>query len=72
MGVPPGAPKLRVSFLVYSASPERRSVALTINDGSLTTLREGGGADGVEVVRILPDRVELRWQGETFVLEVRS
>lgn len=69
---PAGAPRLRVSFLVYSNLPARRSVALTFDGGSLTTLREGEQANGVEVVHIRPDRVELRWQGETFTLEVRS
>ena len=69
---PTGAPRLRVSFLVYSSVAERRSVVLTIGEGGLTTLREGDSADGVEVVRIRPDRVDLRWQGESFTLEVRS
>jgi len=69
---PMGAPRLRVSFLVYSAVVERRSVALTIDGGGLTTLREGDEAQGIQVVRIRPDRVDLRWQGETFTLEVRS
>jgi hypothetical protein len=69
---PMGAPRLRVSFLVYSSNVERRSVALTIDGGGLTTLREGDEAQGIQVVRIRPDRVDLRWQGETFTLEVRS
>jgi hypothetical protein len=71
-GIPAGAPRLRVSFLVYSSAAERRSVVLTIDGGSLTTLREGDESNGVAVVRIHPDRVDLRWQGETFTLEVRS
>ena len=70
--VPPGAPRMRVSFLVYSSVSTRRSVALTIGDAGMTTLREGQESQGVEVVRIFPDRVDLRWQGETFTLEVRS
>ena len=69
---PTGAPRLRVSFLVYSSIAERRSVALTIDSGSLTTLREGEESNGVEVVRIRPNGVDVRWQGETFALEVRS
>jgi type II secretion system (T2SS) protein B len=68
---PAGAPRLRVSFLVYSSSAERRSVALTIGE-QLTTLHEGEESQGVQVVRIHPDKVELRWQGETFTLEVRG
>jgi hypothetical protein len=69
---PMGAPRLRVSFLVYSSVAERRSVALTIDGGGLTTMREGEEAQGIAVVRIRPDRVDLRWNGETFTLEVRS
>ena len=70
--LPAGAPRMRVSFLLYSSIPARRSVALTINDGGLTTLHEGDEAEGIGVVRISPDHVELRWQGETFRLDVRS
>jgi hypothetical protein len=40
-----------VSFLVYSAVVERRSVALTIDGGGLTTLREGDEAQGIQVVQ---------------------
>ena len=69
---PAGAPSMRISFLVYSSVAERRSVALTIGGVGLTTLHEGDQSNGVEVVRIHPDRVELRWQGEPFTLEVRS
>src|SRR5262249_44002195 len=69
--IPPGAPRLRVSFLVYSSAPERRSVALTFDGGSLTTLHEGDEANGVAVVRINPDRVDLRYEGVEFTLEVR-
>jgi hypothetical protein len=71
-GAPAGAPRLRISFLVYSSLADRRTVVLTIDGGSLTTLREGDEAEGISVVQIHPDRVDLRWQGETFTLDVRS
>src|SRR4029453_902648 len=38
---PAGAPDVRLSFLLFSPSPQRRSVALAINGGSLETLHEG-------------------------------
>ncbi|MGH7895549.1 MAG: general secretion pathway protein GspB [Candidatus Binatia bacterium] len=69
---PAGVPHLRVSFLVYSSVPARRTVALTIGDAGLTTLHEGDEVGGLGVVRIHPDRVELRWNGEAFTLEVRG
>jgi type II secretory pathway component PulC len=72
VGAPIGAPRLRVSMVLYSAIPARRRVALTIDGGSLTTLHEGEEASGIEVLQIQPDRVELRWQGQAFTLEVRS
>ncbi len=69
---PAGAPPIRLSFLLYSAAPDRRTVALSVSGSGLTTLHEGEDIDGFEVVRIFPDRAELRWQGETFVLRARD
>ncbi|HZP43779.1 MAG TPA: hypothetical protein VFD84_20020 [Candidatus Binatia bacterium] len=69
---PADAPRIQVSFLVYSRVPERRSVTLTIDGGGLTTLHEGESADGVEVARIFPDHVELRHAGKSFVLVPRD
>jgi len=61
-----------VSFLVYSSAASRRTVTLTIGDTGLTTMREGDENQGITVVRINANSVELKWQGETFQLEVRS
>jgi hypothetical protein len=55
-----------LSFLVYSPSRRRRAVSLSIDGGSLVTLREGQSSDGIEVERILPDRVHLRHAGRVF------
>ncbi|MCW5889032.1 MAG: peptidoglycan-binding protein [bacterium] len=68
---PSGAPAVRLSFLLYSSSAERRSVALQI-EGSLATLHEGDEASGVVVERILPDRAELSWNGERFTVRARD
>ncbi|MFN8545467.1 MAG: hypothetical protein U0807_14830 [Candidatus Binatia bacterium] len=65
-------PRVRVSFLAYSALPERRTVALAVEDGAMVTLREGGRSGDVEVVRILPDRVDLRRNGITFTVMARD
>src|SRR5206468_4064688 len=61
---PAGAPRVQLSFLVFSQTPERRSVVLAIDGGSLVTLHEGETAAGLEVARILPDRVHLRMGGQ--------
>lgn len=63
---PAGAPHVQVSFLVYSRAAERRRVALSLDGASLVTLHEGQAAGGVEVVRILTDRVHLRHDGRMF------
>jgi len=69
---PAGAPRVRLSLLMYSRAPERRSVALTIDGGNLITLHEGESAGGFEVARILPDRVQLRHAGQLFALRARD
>jgi hypothetical protein len=65
-------PRVRVSFLIYSPVASRRTVALTIEDGSLATLHEGEAAGGVEVTHIHPDHVELRHGGQTFTVQARD
>jgi len=55
-----------VNVLVYSRTPARRTVALTIGDVGMVTLHEGESAADVEVVRILSDRVHVRYGGQTF------
>jgi hypothetical protein len=69
---PAGAPKVQLSFLLFSGSADRRSVALSIDGSGLETLHEGESSGGLEVVRILPDRVDLRWQGEPFTVRARD
>lgn len=69
---PAGAPAARVSFLVYSSVAARRSVALTIGDAGLVTLHEGEATGGLSVVQILPDGVELDWQGQVYTIPARN
>ena len=69
---PAGAPKVRVSFLVFSPVAERRAVSLTIDDGRLITLREGESAHGIEVERIRSVRVDLLWNGAPFTVRTSS
>jgi hypothetical protein len=70
---PPAAlPRVQVGFLVYSRVPERRSVTVSIDGAGLVTLHEGDSFAGVEVSRILPDRVQLRHEGKVFVAEPRD
>jgi hypothetical protein len=59
---------VRVSFLLYSRTAERRTVGLTLPSGEMTTLHEGDSVGDLEVARILPDRVHLRHNGRVYAL----
>jgi hypothetical protein len=69
---PAGAPDVRVSVLIYSRTPARRSVARSIDGAGLVTLREGQTAHGLEVVEILPDGAQLAWEGARFTVPARN
>jgi len=67
---PRGAPRVRVSFLLYSEDPGRRRVMLTVNDGTdLVTAYEGQRIEAFEIARILPDEVHLRYEGKVFAVQ---
>jgi hypothetical protein len=68
---PADAPEVRVSFLVYSNTPGRRSVVLA-TEGRLVTLHEGENSGGLSVTQILPDGVDLTWQGQSFRVPARD
>ena len=63
---------MHVSFLAYSSIPERRSVALNLEDGTLVMLHEGEGAADFVLARIFPDHVELRQGGRLFTVHARG
>jgi hypothetical protein len=67
---PRGAPRVRVSFLLYSDDPGRRRVMLSVNDGTdLVTAYEGQRIEAFEIARILPDEVHLRYEGKVFAVQ---
>ncbi len=69
---PRGAPRVRVSFLLYSEDPGRRRVMLTVNDATdLVTAYEGQRVEALEIARILPDEVHLRYEGKVFAVQPR-
>jgi hypothetical protein len=55
-----------VSFLIYSAVPERRVVTMTINSGPLVTLHEGQRSGDIALVRILRDRIHVDHNGRIY------
>ena len=70
--LPAGAPRVQVSFLFYSPVAERRTVLLSVDGSSTETLHEGERAGDLEVARILPDRVHVRWSGQLFSVRARD
>jgi len=70
--LPAGAPHVQVSFLFYSPVAERRTVLLSVDGSSTETLHEGEQAGDLEVARILPDRVHVRWSGQLFSVRARD
>jgi hypothetical protein len=69
---PQGAPGIRLALLVYSRDPARRTVAVTIDNGAMTTVHEGEQVGGFEVGRIYPDHVEMHYGGTVFSLRGRD
>ena len=70
--LPAGAPHVQVSFLLYSRVAERRTVLLSVDGSSTETLHEGERAGDLEIARILPDRVHVRWSGALYSVRARD
>jgi hypothetical protein len=70
--LPANAPHVQVNFLLYSRTPERRTVMLSVDGGSMATLHEGERTGDIEVARILADRVHVRWGGGLFSVQARD
>src|SRR5262249_32390712 len=69
---PADAPRVQLTMLMYSRVPERRTVALVVDGGSMTMLHEGESTHEIEVERIKPDGVLLRHRGRSFTVRPRD
>jgi hypothetical protein len=58
--------------LLYSRAADRRTVSLTIDGGDMVTLHEGESAGSIQVARILPERIHVRYEGRLFAVEARQ
>ena len=65
---PPGA---SLSFLQWSADPEKRVASIKVGTGPSTLAHEGDSIDGMTVVKIHPDAVELRSGESRYLLKAR-
>ena len=68
---PPGAPRVTLSFLQWSADPARRFAFISVDGAASQRVQEGDSAGGVNIDEINPGGVRLR-HGETrFVIRPR-
>ena len=68
---PPGAPRVTLSFLQYSADPARRFAFVSVDGGPSQRVREGDAAGEASVELISPDGVRLRHAETLFVIRPR-
>jgi hypothetical protein len=68
---PPGAPRVTLSFLQWSADPARRFAFISVDGGPSQRVREGDAAGAVSVARITPDGVRLRHAETLFIIRPR-
>jgi hypothetical protein len=68
---PPGAPRVTLSFLQWSADPARRFAFISVDGGPSQRVREGDAAGAVSVAGITPDGVRLRHADTLFIIRPR-
>ncbi len=68
---PPGAPKVALSFLQWSADPARRFAFISIDGAPSQRVREGEVAAGLTVAAITPTGVQFKREGTIFVIRPR-
>jgi len=67
-GAPPGA---SLAFLQWSADPDKRVVSIKVGTGPAMLAHEGDSVEGLTVVKIRPDAVELRSGESRYLLKAR-
>jgi hypothetical protein len=68
---PPGAPKVALSFLQWSAEPARRFAFISIDGAPTQRVHEGEIAAGLTVAAITPTGVQFKREGTIFVIRPR-
>ncbi len=68
---PPGAPKVALSFLQWSADPAKRFAFISIDGAPSQRVREGETAAGLTVAAITPGGIQFKREGQTFVIRPR-
>jgi hypothetical protein len=68
---PPGAPKVALSFLQWSADPARRFAFISVDGAPSQRVREGDATGSLTVTQIMPGAVQLRHAGTLFTIRPR-
>jgi hypothetical protein len=68
---PPGAPKVALSFLQWSADPARRFAFISIDGAPTQRVHEGEVTAGLTVAAITPTGVQFKREGTIFVIRPR-
>jgi hypothetical protein len=68
---PPGAPKVALSFLQWSADPAKRFAFISIDGAATQRVREGEVASGMTVAAITPSGIQFKREGTTFIIRPR-
>jgi hypothetical protein len=68
---PPGAPKVALSFLQWSADPAKRFAFISVDGGATQRVREGEVTSGLTVAAITPTGIQFKREGTTFVIRPR-
>jgi hypothetical protein len=68
---PPGAPKVALSFLQWSADPAKRFAFISVDGAPSQRVHEGEVAAGMTVAAITQNGVQFKREGQTFMIRPR-
>ena len=68
---PSGAPRVALTFLQWSADPDRRFAFVSIDGAPSVRVREGDTASGMSVSQIMPTGVQFQREGQSFIIRPR-
>jgi hypothetical protein len=68
---PPGSPRVSLTFLQWSADPDRRFAFISIDGAPSQRVREGDTASGMTVGQITQTGVQFQREGQVFMIRPR-
>jgi len=68
---PPGSPRVALTFLQWSADPDRRFAFISVDGAPAQRVREGDTTSGLTVAQITPTGVQFKREGQVFMIRPR-